>query len=231
MAIFLPGASKAYPADKYIALLWDHGGGSVAGIAADQLHNGDMLDLKELAQGISMAGQQFELVGFDACLMSTLETGGSSVRPMPGTWWPPRSWCPAPAGITPTWLSYVAENPTVTGLEVGSRICDGFYKKCAVSGSEGLATLSVTDCSQSANLAAAFDAMAAEMKGFTAEPSKLQPLTQAITRAENYGGNNDAEESTPIWWIWVILPYAPGASCPRRARRSYPRWRRQSPTL
>lgn len=192
---FLAWGVKAYPADKYIALLWDHGGGSVAGIAADQLHNGDMLDLKELAQGISMAGQQFELVGFDACLMSTLETAAAltpyarymvaSQELEPGTGWDYTDW-----------LSYVAENPTVTGLEVGSRICDGFYKKCAVSGSEGLATLSVTDLSQLPNLAAAFDAMAAEMKGFTAEPSKLQPLTQAITRAENYGGNNDAEGYT-----------------------------------
>ena len=58
---FLRWGVETYPADKYMCLLWDHGGGSVAGIAVDELHEGDMLNLKELAQGVSMAGVQFEL--------------------------------------------------------------------------------------------------------------------------------------------------------------------------
>ena len=192
---FLSWGVETYPADKYMCLLWDHGGGSVSGIAVDELHGGDMLNLKELAQGISMAGVQFELVGFDACLMSTMETAAAltpyarymvaSQELEPGTGWDYADW-----------LSYTAENPTADGLDVGSRICDGFYAKCATVGAESLATLAVTDLSRLPALASAFDAMAAEMKGFTAEPNMLQPLTQAIVRAENYGGNNDSEGYT-----------------------------------
>ncbi|MEA5041862.1 MAG: clostripain-related cysteine peptidase [Oscillibacter ruminantium] len=192
---FLRWGAETYPADKYMALLWDHGGGSVAGIAGDELYGGDMLDLKELAQGVSMAGVQFELVGFDACLMSTMETAAAltpyarymvaSQELEPGTGW-----------HYTDWLSYAADNPTADGLDVGSRICDGFYAKCAADGTESLATLAVTDLSKLPALTAAFDAMAAEMKGFTAETDKLQPLTQAIVRAENYGGNNDSEGYT-----------------------------------
>ncbi|MEG1943583.1 MAG: clostripain-related cysteine peptidase, partial [Angelakisella sp.] len=69
---FLSWGVKAYPADKYACILWNHGGGSVAGIAADELFDYDTLDLKELSKGLSMAGTQFELVGFDACLMATI---------------------------------------------------------------------------------------------------------------------------------------------------------------
>lgn len=192
---FLRWGVETYPADKYMCLLWDHGGGSVAGIAVDELHEGDMLNLKELAQGVSMAGVQFELVGFDACLMSTMETAAAltpyarymvaSQELEPGTGWDYTDW-----------LNFIVEDPTADGLAVGKQICDGFYAKCALGGTESLATLAVTDLSKLPELAAAFDAMAAEMKGFTSETGKLQPLTQAIVKAENYGGNNDSEGYT-----------------------------------
>jgi hypothetical protein len=192
---FLEWGVENYPADKYMCLLWDHGGGSVAGIAVDELHNGDMLNLKELSQGLSMAGVQFELVGFDACLMSTMETA-SALTPYarymvasqelePGTGWDYTAW-----------LNTLAADTTADGLAVGTAICDSFFAKCAAGGTESLATLAVTNLSQVPALISAFDAMAAEMKGFTSVPEKLQPLTQAIVRAENYGGNNDSEGYT-----------------------------------
>ena len=192
---FLKWGVETYPADKYMCLMWDHGGGSVAGIAVDELHGGDMLNLKELSEGLSMAGVQFELVGFDACLMSTMETAAAltpyarymvaSQELEPGTGWDYTAW-----------LNALVADPTADGLAVGTTICDSFYAKCAAGGTESLATLAVTDLSQIPALTSAFNAMAAEMKGFTAETEKLQPLTQAIVRAENYGGNNDSEGYT-----------------------------------
>lgn len=192
---FLKWGVEAYPADKYMCLMWDHGGGSVAGIAVDELHGADMLNLKELSQGLSMAGVQFELVGFDACLMSTMETAAAltpyarymvaSQELEPGTGWDYTAW-----------LNALAADTTADGLAVGTTICDSFYTKCAAGGTESLATLAVTDLSKIPELTSAFDAMAAEMKGFTSVTEKLQPLTQAIVRAENYGGNNDSEGYT-----------------------------------
>lgn len=192
---FLSWGVQTYPADKYACILWDHGGGSVTGIAVDELHGGDTLDLKEMAAGFSMADQQFELIGFDACLMSTLETA-AALSPFGRYMVASQEWEPGTGWDYSVWLSFLAENPTAGGLEAGTVICDGFYEKCASSGVESLATLAVTDLSQILALVAAFDAMAAEMKGFTASPEKLQPLTQAMVRAENYGGNNDNEGYT-----------------------------------
>ncbi len=192
---FLKWGVETYPADKYMCLLWNHGGGSVAGIAADELHGADMLNLKELSQGVSMAGVQFELVGFDACLMSTMETAAAltpyarymvaSQELEPGTGWDYTAW-----------LNTLAADTTADGLAIGKAICDSFFAKCAAGGTESLATLAVTDLSQIPDLALAFDTMAAEMKGFTSVPEKLQPFTQAIAKAENYGGNNDSEGYT-----------------------------------
>ncbi len=192
---FLKWGVENYPADKYMCAMWDHGGGSVAGIAVDELHGGDMLNLKELSQGLSMAGVQFELIGFDACLMSTMETAAAltpyarymvaSQELEPGTGWDYTAW-----------LNALAADTTADGLAVGTTICDSFYEKCAAGGTESLATLAVTDLSKIPDLTSAFDAMAADMKGFTSVTEKLQPLTQAIVRAENYGGNNDSEGYT-----------------------------------
>lgn len=192
---FLKWGVETYPADKYMCLMWDHGGGSVAGIAVDELHGGDMLNLKEVSLALSMAGVQFELVGFDACLMSTMETAVAltpyarymvaSQELEPGTGWDYTAW-----------LNTLVTDPTADGLVLGTTICDSFYAKCAAGGTESLATLAVTDLSQIPALASAFNAMAAEMKGFTSVAEKLQPLTQAIVRAENYGGNNDSEGYT-----------------------------------
>jgi hypothetical protein len=206
---FLAWGVETYPADKYMCLLWDHGGGSVAGIAADELHGGDMLSLKELSLGLSMAGVQFELAGFDACLMSTMETAAAltpyarymvaSQELEPGTGWDYTAW-----------LNALAADTTADGLAVGTTICDSFYAKCAAGGTESLATLAVTDLSKIPALISAFDSMAAEMKGFTSVTEKLQPLTQAIVKAENYGGNNDSEGYNNMVDLGDLTIYAEG---------------------
>ncbi|MEG1924696.1 MAG: clostripain-related cysteine peptidase [Ruthenibacterium sp.] len=192
---FLNWGVETYPADKYACILWDHGGGSVAGIAADELFDDDALDLKELATGFSMAGHPFELIGFDACLMSTLETA-AALSPYGQYMVASQEWEPGTGWDYVEWLSFLAENPSADGLAAGKVICDSFYEKCAAEDMGELATLAVTDLSKISTLVAAFDDMAAEMKGFTATPEKLQPLTQAIVRAENYGGNNENEGYT-----------------------------------
>ena len=65
-----------FPADSYSLILWDHGGGPVLGYGVDENYR-DLLTLDELAEalgdsvGAHMA--KLEWVGFDACLMSSLE--------------------------------------------------------------------------------------------------------------------------------------------------------------
>ena len=65
-----------FPADSYSLILWDHGGGPVLGYGVDENYN-DLLTLDELAEalGDSVGAHQTKLewIGFDACLMSSLE--------------------------------------------------------------------------------------------------------------------------------------------------------------
>ncbi len=192
---YLAWGVESYPADKYMCLLWNHGGGSVTGVAFDELHDHDSLSLDELSEGLAMAGAQFEVIGFDTCLMSSMETAAAiapygrymvaSEEIEPGTGWDYSAW-----------LSRLVKNSAQTGLELGKTICDTYYAKCQAGGSDDIVTLAVTDLSKIPALVMNFDAMAAEMKDVAENPEQLQLFSQAIVRAENYGGNNDNEGYT-----------------------------------
>jgi len=80
---FIEWAVENYPADKYALIMWDHGAGAIGGepynIAfGNDENNNDGLSLPEIRQALQSAytttGKKFDLIGFDACLMATLET-------------------------------------------------------------------------------------------------------------------------------------------------------------
>lgn len=75
---FIDYGYENYPADYYSMILWDHGGGAVLGFGADENHDYDSLSLAELkealqASKLTVAGERFEWIGFDACLMAMVE--------------------------------------------------------------------------------------------------------------------------------------------------------------
>lgn len=74
---FLNFAEENYPADQYSLILWDHGGGPLIGYGYDEVHM-DILSLKELEDALEDSpfgkDNKLEMVGFDACLMGSLES-------------------------------------------------------------------------------------------------------------------------------------------------------------
>ncbi len=93
-------------------------------------------------------------------------------------------------------LSALSSDSRITGLELGAYVCDSYMEKCALSSSEGMATLSVVDLSQIPGVVESFDKMSVELKSVAQDPDLLQPYAQAVTKAENYGGNNENEGYT-----------------------------------
>lgn len=69
---FIKFSKENYPAEHYILVLWDHGGGVPLGFGSDEIHDGTLTDI-EMAEAISNADIQFESVIFNACLMGSLE--------------------------------------------------------------------------------------------------------------------------------------------------------------
>ena len=70
---FLKWGVDTYPAERYIAILWNHGGGTLGGYGKDEVYN-SMLSLGDIQKAFQDTGYHFDAVGFDACLMATFET-------------------------------------------------------------------------------------------------------------------------------------------------------------
>jgi hypothetical protein len=79
---FLKDVPSMYPADNYALICWDHGGGPVLGYGSDELNVdsktklGDSLTLAEMKTALDKSDfkkNKLKFVGFDACVMSSIE--------------------------------------------------------------------------------------------------------------------------------------------------------------
>lgn len=77
LSYFLNTAYEKCPADRYILIFWNHGGGPIKGVCWDENYGKDSLMIPELIQGLEnspFAERKLDLIGFDACLMGSVET-------------------------------------------------------------------------------------------------------------------------------------------------------------
>lgn len=71
---FIRWTKYNYPADRYVIVLWNHGGGPVEGFGYNEWGRAsDALTIAEMQTAFEDAGVYFDIIGFDACIMSSLE--------------------------------------------------------------------------------------------------------------------------------------------------------------
>lgn len=142
---FVSYCADRYPANRYALIFWDHGGGSLTGYGYDQVfpQEGSM-SIDEIDAALSGAGVTFDWIGFDACLMATLETAYMSNRHAdyliaseetePGIGW-----------YYTDWLTALSVDPSMSTPDIGRRIIDSFTTKCAQETPRDTTTLSLID--------------------------------------------------------------------------------------
>ena len=69
---FINFSKENYPADHYILVMWDHGGGVPLSFGFDEIHDGTLTET-EMAAAIGSCDIEFESIIFNACLMGSLE--------------------------------------------------------------------------------------------------------------------------------------------------------------
>ncbi|MDR0293431.1 MAG: zinc-ribbon domain-containing protein [Oscillospiraceae bacterium] len=193
---FLRFCNTNYPADHRVVIFWNHGGGSVAGVIFDELFDDDSLTLPEIraafeaASPLSKSDPPYEIVGFDACLMATVdmaETLNGAARYMvaseesePGLGW-------NYTGL----FQALADDTGMNGAQLGRAICDTYYAACEKEGEDDEVTLSVVDLTRvDALLAAYYDVGAESLIYACVDTSFFHSFGRAAKKAENYGGNN-----------------------------------------
>ena len=191
---FLKWGAQNYPADHYMLVFWDHGGGSIAGVCNDDLYpytksgQADSLTLPEIREALKASSLSFEVVGFDTCLMATLETGEilepyarymvASEETEPGSGWDYKAW--------PTWL---AQHPGTSGGDLGAVICQTYYNKCASVGVAKTVTLSTIDLSKIKAVSQAFQNASDDIAFASIDSSSLRKLYQGAGKSESYGND------------------------------------------
>lgn len=164
---FIKWCAKNYPANRNQLIFWDHGGGSISGYGYDEkFKTSGSMNLAEINQALKKAGVTFDFVGFDACLMATLETALmltpyadyliASEETEPGVGW-----------YYTDWLTALSKDTAMETIEIGKNIVDDFVDTCAVKCRGQKTTLSVVD------LAELEKTVPAELKAFSKSASEL----------------------------------------------------------
>lgn len=187
---FLTWGVQEFPAENYALIFWNHGGGSIMGFGADEWFEGDSLTLAEMNEAMQQfyahTGERFELVGFDACLMATIETAQvfspyadyfvASEELEPGHGW----------NYEPI-LRTLVQKPTVDGAELGKVIVDGYKAQAIEQEQEMSITLSVTDLSAVDEVVTALEAFIDQAESDLSPEGQLYRIAQGRGKAEGYG--------------------------------------------
>ncbi|MBP5606494.1 MAG: hypothetical protein J6X60_13305, partial [Ruminiclostridium sp.] len=138
---------------------------------------------------------KFEFIGFDACLMGTVETANilatyadymyGSQETEPGSGWDHTAIA-----------DFLAENPKADGLQLGKVVADSFYEACRAAGEEDTATLTVVDLSGIDELVTSFNDFANDIYVSSEDSTAMSNIVRGILSADNFGGNNDQEGYT-----------------------------------
>lgn len=141
---FIRFSAESYPADRYELILWDHGGGTMTGFGYDELYEDTSLTLSSLSTALYNGGVQFDFIGFDACLMATLDTAGAVngfARYMVAS----QEMEPANGWRYAAWTGALGADTSMSPEKLGRIICDTYLDGCRQAGTEDNATLSLVD--------------------------------------------------------------------------------------
>lgn len=183
---FVSFCAEEFPANRYALIFWDHGGGSLAGFGYDQLFpKNKSMTLDQIYSALEEAGVAFDFIGFDACLMGTVETAYmlnyhadymiASEELEPGIGW-----------YYTDWISALSKNTSMATTAIGKNIIDSFVTTCQTKVPRDIATLSLIDLVELNNNAdQAFRAFALSADALLDEDYKIVSEARSNTREFN----------------------------------------------
>ena len=123
---FIKYAKDKYPAENYMLILMDHGGGW-QGVCWDEKNGGgNPLTMSDLKQALTDGGIHFNVIFMAACLMGQAEVAyelrsyGDYMCASQNVMW-------AKNTVKSEWLQALVDDPKMTSLEVSKKIVDAVY--------------------------------------------------------------------------------------------------------
>ena len=195
---FIQFCTKNYPANRQALIFWDHGGGSVSGYGYDEKNASlGSMGLSGIDSALKKAGTRFDFIGFDACLMATLETGLmldeyadymiASEETEPGIGW-----------YYTNWLTKLSADPSMPTVQLGQYIVDDFVDECNRRCAGQKTTLSVVD------LAELSATVPGSLKSWATDTSKLLSGTEYKTVSDARSATREFASSSKIDQIDLV---------------------------
>ena len=132
---------------RRILILWDHGGGSLSGYGYDEKNKtAGSMTLPNIQKALQdgLGEKKLDFLGFDACLMATVETALmaeefadyliASEETEPGVGW-----------YYTDWLTELGRKPNIATTDLGKVIIDSFITACSSQARGQKTTLSLVD--------------------------------------------------------------------------------------
>ena len=184
---FIKYCASNYPADRYMLIFWDHGGGSLSGYGYDQNFNGSMT-LDKINRALYDGGVKFDFIGFDACLMATLENAVvidqyadyliASEETEPGCGW-----------YYTKWLTELSKNTSINTVTLAKTIIDDFNDVCKKNNAGDSTTLSIVDLAEfHSTVPRAFGDFATSVSGLL-DTKKYDVVANARRSAREFGAS------------------------------------------
>ncbi len=197
---FLVWGINHFPAKKYVTIFWGHGNG-IKGFGKDITFNKDILTLQEIESSFRNAKeitqQKFELIGFDSCLMSSIEIAKrispfanymvSSEEIEPGGGW----------NYTSIFKSLII-NPDQNGYLLGRVISDSYFNSFEkLPENKGfniqkLVTLSVIDLTKIPQFEDSLSRYISHIVDNIKDISKVLEILNVTEKIERYGKSFDS---------------------------------------
>ena len=195
---FIRYGVQEYPANRICLIFWDHGGGSVSGFGYDEKYRtSGSMTLAGINTALKNAGVTFDFIGFDACLMATVENAImisqyadymiASEETEPGVGW-----------YYTNWLTQLGRNPSMPTLQLGKIIADDFVSECERKCRGQATTLSVVD------LAELQATVPTELKAFSIDTSTLIQNKEYKTVSTARARTREFAQSTRIDQIDLV---------------------------
>lgn len=191
---FIRFCTKNFPANRNALIFWDHGGGSLSGFGYDQRNTrSGSMTLKGINEALAAGKTSFDFIGFDACLMATLENA-LTVAPYADYLIASEETEPGVGWYYTDWLTALSQNTSLSTLDVGKKIADDFVRVCASRCSGQKTTLSVVDLRElEATIPAAFKAFATDTAELL-ENDKYKVVSDARSSAREFAASSKIDQ-------------------------------------
>ena len=198
---FINFAYDLFPADKYGIVFWNHGGGAVTGYGSDERFrdaNKSMMKLSEIDSALAgnnlfKNGERFDFIGFDTCLMATLEMACIAAKYA--------DYLIASEELEPddgwdySFLRHIT--PGIPGSEVGFLIADYYMDFYINSYIEDILTISVTDLSKIEEVADSFERLASAGRNEIVN-GNFRLISRARSAHRSFGSRGEFADETDM---------------------------------